>query len=140
MIRSVNKNDYKAILRLFRQLWPNEKIHKDDFLIVFNKYLTNDNYEIYCYEEGKIHGLITVSKRWAFFYSGRVALIEDLIVAEEFRRKGIGKELVHFIEKIMKDQNIQTIELTSDIYRKNTHNFWNSIGYSKEAYQFRKKL
>ncbi|MFB0560431.1 MAG: GNAT family N-acetyltransferase [Candidatus Lokiarchaeia archaeon] len=67
-------------------------------------------------------------------------MIEDLVVEEKFRNKGIGKKLVDFVEQQIKHERIRGIELSSDFNRNQAHKFWERLGYKKLAYQFRKSL
>ena len=67
-------------------------------------------------------------------------IIEDLIIDEKHRRKGIGTKLVRFAEEIAEKKACYAIELNSDLYRKETHRFWEALGYECKAYQFRKTI
>ncbi|MGB3904309.1 MAG: GNAT family N-acetyltransferase [Anaerolineae bacterium] len=97
---------------------------------------------MYGYEaEGVLRGIITVSFRWALFHGGEVAIIEDLVVDESHRGKGIGQSLVRFAEdKIIEDRKAKAVEVNSDVHRVNTHGFWEKCGYSSLAFQFRKEV
>ncbi|MGQ9719876.1 MAG: GNAT family N-acetyltransferase [Candidatus Jordarchaeum sp.] len=140
MIRKLLIEDLADYLRLFRELWPNASINSDDVQSVLEHYTKNEDYEIYCYIEKIIIGIIAISKRWTFFHGGKVAIIEDLIVKEQFRNKGIGKKLVEFVEQKLKKEGIKVIELSSDFHRTQAHQFWEKMGYAKLAYQFRRSL
>lgn len=138
MIRKIKKMDLNEIIPLFKQLWPDVFIKQENIEPLLDRYLNDENYEMYCFEEEKILGLITLSKRSAFFYGGTVAVIEDVIVDENIRRGGIGRKLVEFVERQMENQGIKGIELSSDFYRDETYKFWEKLGYTKSAFQFRK--
>ena len=140
MIRKVVKKDFPDCLRLFQELWPNVSIDSSYMQSVLEQYLENENYEVYCFEKDRIIGIVTVTKRLTFFYGGKVAIIEDLVIEEKFRNKGIGKKLVEFVEQQIKQEGIRGIELSSDFHRNQAHKFWERMGYKKLAYQFRKTL
>jgi GNAT superfamily N-acetyltransferase len=142
MIRKITEKDFTQVAELLHQLWPEKQLKYDELRRVLKKYIKESNYEIYGYEEkGVLVGLVTVSFRWAIFYEGRVATIEELVVNQAHQDKGIGKKLVRFIEDvIVKDKKTKGIELSSDLRRKSTHEFWEKCGYPKLAYQFRKEL
>jgi len=123
---------------LFRQLWPDVSFEHENMSTLLDKYIMNDNYDMYCFEEEKILGFITINNRFAFFYGGNVALIEDLIVDEKHRKRGVGRKLVEFVEKELERQGIKSIELASDFHRDDAHLFWEKLGYTKSAYQYRK--
>jgi GNAT superfamily N-acetyltransferase len=140
LIRRITEDDKEEIMPLLQQLWPDAPLDLNKTKEVLNRYLKDDNYKMFCFEEKQIIGLITISKRYAFYYGGRVAIIEDLVVDELNRGKGIGGELVEFTEKEIKAQGISAIEVASDIHRNQAHQFWEKQGYTRSAYQFKKKL
>jgi GNAT superfamily N-acetyltransferase len=85
--------------------------------------------------------LITVSFRWTFFRDGEVATIEDLVVDEARRRERIGAALAELVEHKVVDEGMASgMEAISDLYREATHRFWVTCGYSRLAFQFRKKM
>jgi GNAT superfamily N-acetyltransferase len=87
-----------------------------------------------------LQAIITVSVRWSLFYGGEVAIIEDLVVDEAHRGRGIGGTLVSFAEdKIIEARKAKAVEVNSDLHRVDAHDFWEECGYSKLAFQFRKE-
>jgi GNAT superfamily N-acetyltransferase len=142
MIRKITEKDFTRVAELLHQLWPEKQFQYDELRRVLKKYIKESNYEIHGYEEkGILVGLVTISFRWAVFYEGKVATIEELVVDQTYQDKGIGNKLVRFVEDVMvKDKKVKGIELSSDLRRKSTHEFWEKCGYPKLAYQFRKEL
>ncbi|UCE75457.1 MAG: GNAT family N-acetyltransferase [Methanomassiliicoccales archaeon] len=140
MIRKIIKEDIKEVMPFLQQLWPDTPIDHNKIEEVFNRYLIDDNYEMFCFEEKEILGIITISKRYAFYYGSTVAIIEDLVVDQQNRGKGIGGKLLEFAEKEIKAQGISAIEVASDIHRNQAHLFWEKHGYTRSAYQFKKIL
>jgi len=145
--REATKTDFEPCLPLLQQLWPVLKITGIDVKIqtvtkikeIFHRLLKNPNAKIILAEANEqIVALIVVTYRESLFYQGWVMTIEDLIVDENYRRKGIGTQLVQLAENIARQQGCLNIELNSDLYRKGTHRFWEAIGYERNAYQFRK--
>jgi len=142
MIRKITHSDIDRVIVLANQLWPRKQIAADKMRAVICMYIEDPAYFILGYEgEGTILGFITVSIRWALFYQGRVAIIEDLIVEKSHRGQGIGCELVRHAENtIMKEESVKGIELCSDLHREETFGFWEKCGYERLAYHFRKEL
>lgn len=66
-------------------------------------------------------------------------ILENLIVSEKNRRKGIGKKLVEYIEEKAREQNCYFIMLMSLMKRKEAHKFYESLGYSTNISQGYKK-
>jgi GNAT superfamily N-acetyltransferase len=67
-------------------------------------------------------------------------IIEDLVVDEAHRRRGVGQRLVELAERIACQRGCRGVELSCDLHRVQTHRFWEAAGYQREAYQFRKTL
>lgn len=142
MIRQVTHGDFDRVVALLQQLWPEKRIEYGKLREVLEKYIKESDYRIYAYEEKRIIvGIITVSLRWALFYEGKAAIIEDLIVDKAHRGKGIGRGLVRFVEdRLAVGGEVKGVELSSDLHRKVTHEFWEKCGYSKLAFQYRKEV
>lgn len=142
MIRQVTDRDFSRVAELLHQLWPEKRIEYEEMRRVVRRYIKESNYHIYGYEgKGILLGIITISFRWAIFYEGKVATIEELVVDKNHQGKGIGRKLVKFAEdSIIKKGKAKGIELSSDLRRKETHRFWEKLGYPKLAFEFRKRL
>ena len=142
MIRPVTEKDFSRVAELLHQLWPDKRMEYEEMRKVVKKYVKDSNYHIHGYEEsGILLGVVTVSFRWALYYEGKVATIEELIIDQEHQGKGIGTKLVKFVEdKIVKQGKAKGIELSSDLRRKSIHQFWGKLGYPKRAFEFRKNI
>ena len=140
MIRRIGSDDIHDVMELLKQLWSDIQLESEEIKTISDIYIQNDNHEIYCYEEQKVQGLITITIRDAFYYGGKVAIIEDLIVDEKYRGQEIGRKLVEFVEKELKQNGIRAIELSSDLHRDQAYGFWEKMDYKRSAYQFRKNL
>ncbi|UCG70061.1 MAG: GNAT family N-acetyltransferase [Thermoplasmata archaeon] len=138
MIRKIRSEDIPDVMRLLEQLWPDIHLDPKEIKTILDKYIQNDDYDIYCYEEQKVQGIITITKRDAFYYGGKVAIIEDLIVDKKYRGQEIGRKLVEFVEKELKQNGIRAIELSSNLHRDRAHEFWERMDYKKSGYESRK--
>jgi GNAT superfamily N-acetyltransferase len=142
MIREVTQTEAEGVLGLLHQLWPEKVIQQNGLREALSRYIATPNYWIYGYEaEETLQAIITVSFRWSLFYEGEAAIIEDLVVDEACRGKGIGAALVSFAEeRIIADGKAKAVEMNSDLHRVDTHHFWEECGYSRLAFQFRKEM
>ncbi len=140
-IREVTAADAGRVVELLSQLWPEKRMPYEKVAHLTERYVADPSYQIYGYEEqGIVVGIITVSLRWALFYQGQVAIIEDLVVDAAHRGEGIGRKLVRVIEDtVLADDKVKAIEVNSDFHREETHAFWERCGYSRHAFQFRKE-
>jgi GNAT superfamily N-acetyltransferase len=90
--------------------------------------------------DDQIVALMDLTFRDTFFHGGRTMVIEDLVVDERLRRRGIGRQLVRHAERIAREHGCRAIEVSSSLHRTDAHGFWTSLGYEREAYQFLKPL
>jgi GNAT superfamily N-acetyltransferase len=136
MVRAVTAQDSGRIIELLQQLWPEKGTEHEKMAQVLEEHVDGPGFWIYGYEDdGVLLGIITASFRWALYYEGEVAIIEDLIVDEVHRGKGIGRKLVRFAEdRIAEDNEVKAIELSSDFHREGAHEFREQCGYSKVAF------
>ncbi|WP_027625679.1 GNAT family N-acetyltransferase [Clostridium lundense] len=66
-------------------------------------------------------------------------VIENVIVKSDYRKMGIGKGLMNFIEEFARTRNCYFTMLVSAFSRKNAHKFYESIGYAKDVVRGFKK-
>ena len=63
--------------------------------------------------------------------TGKKALIEDLVVDDSVRGKGIGKMLLYKAIELAKDQGLRYIDLTSNPLRKEANALYQKLGFKK---------
>jgi len=92
-------------------------------------------------ECGQTCGWIVMEKRISL-EAGFKAEITGLVVGTEWRRLGIGKELVAAAESWAIESGLSRIVVRSNIKRKESHVFYNNIGFSlvKSAHNYEKQL
>jgi GNAT superfamily N-acetyltransferase len=149
-IRDALAEDFAGCLPLLWQLWPaleprsdQDRTVVDGMRTVFCDLLEDPNARILLAEEDGavgVVGLLDLTFRRTLFHRGWTMIIEDLIVKETYRREGIARRLVAYAEQLARERGCRAIELTSDLHRRGTHQFWAALGYDRCAYQFRKEL
>ena len=68
------------------------------------------------------------------------ALLEDLFVKENYRRKGLGKSLLEKVIEKAKEENCYKIIATSRKKRKEVHKFYKKFGFKDYGIEFRMDL
>ncbi len=103
--------------------------------------LKRGNYQIFVACDGdNVVGYIGCVSYLAFELENEGMKIIALAVSKEYRRKGIGTQLLKTAEQWAKDNNIEIILLNSGLPRENAHAFYESQGYFKKSYGFIKRL
>jgi ribosomal protein S18 acetylase RimI-like enzyme len=65
------------------------------------------------------------------------AIAENLIVAREYRRQGIARQLLEHCIDRARESRCHRIELCSDRRREEAHRLYHSLGFEPSAYGFR---
>ena len=65
------------------------------------------------------------------------AVVENVVVDNRYRRKGVGKLLMDYIKTRAEEVGCYKIQLSSDKRRDEAHKFYESIGYRATAEGFR---
>lgn len=99
------------------------------------------NYQIFVACDGdKVVGYIGCVNYLAFELENEGMKIIALAVSKEYRRKGIGTQLLKTAEQWAKDNNIEVVLLNSGLPREDAHTFYESQGYFKKSFGFIKRI
>ena len=103
-----------------------------------------NHHYIYVYEDEKLQKVVGFvhAEVYESLYSYAGLNILGLAVLPEFQGKGIGKELMHYLELNGKNDSVTFVRLNSAAYRVEAHKFYESIGYvcDKTQKRFIKRL
>ncbi|MTI69432.1 MAG: GNAT family N-acetyltransferase [Firmicutes bacterium] len=83
--------------------------------------------------EGEVYNIFYDKRIVGFFYvkfgGQNAAWLEDIFIAEEYRKKGIGKKAIKELDKLMKEKNITAMFL--DVIPRNTKaiKFYKELGF-----------
>lgn len=128
MIRQISKNDYEQFIELI-----NTRVIKEDFELFLTNNLQSGQHIILVYEiNNKIIGtgslLIETKLTYNISYLGH---IENIFVSEEYRNKGIGKEIVKCLCKYANEKKCYRIDLSCEDY---LIAFYKNLGFDKQLY------
>lgn len=63
-------------------------------------------------------------------------IVEDLVVHEEVRGQGIGKQMMEFAMLKCQERGCYKISLSSNLQREQAHKFYEALGYKRHGYSF----
>ncbi len=134
IIRHSNVNDIPGLLVLLEQLgYP---CGLEDLKARLIRFLNNPGYGVaICEINTEIVGMVAYSKSELFVSDKSRFHIESLVVLKSYRGKGIGKQLMLFVEKIAKHNSPSIVDLTSGLRRAvdGSHEFYKNLGYKNEG-------
>ena len=134
MIRNAVYEDKEEIYRL-TNLLEDTILNHDSFMKIFDECFEKDL--IYVYEmDQRIIAFIHTRFTSQFARASCIAEIQELIVEEGYRNKGIGKALLDKTVDYCREKQIGIIEVLSSTFRKDAHRFYENNGFDKTGYRF----
>ncbi len=136
-IRRARPQDGPALFTLARAFATSFAVEQPAFGRSFGELLTHPEAFIAVAEaEGEIMGYVLGFEHLTFFANGRVASVEEIMVAEAFRRRGVGRRLMEAFEAWAVGREAKMIALAT----RRAAEFYETQGYEESAIYFRKRL
>lgn len=131
-IRKAHKEDMGAVLELINELAVFEK--EPDAVIINENDLINDGFGVnpafHCFvaeADGAIQGMALIYFRYST-WKGKTVHLEDLIVREAYRGKGLGSALYTEVIKFAADQKVKRVEWVVLNWNKPAADFYRNSG------------
>lgn len=141
IFRECTIDDFDRLLLLFSQLWPDRHLNEATMKQVFENGIRSEHQHYLCVEvDERIVGFCSLSVKNNLWQQGNLGHIDELVVDESFRRKGIGTELLDRIIRIAAEKGCRRIELDSALHRTKAHEFYEKCGFKNRALLFSKIL
>lgn len=147
-IRKARQEDMGAVLELIKELAVFEKepeaVIIDDTDLIRDGYGENPAFHCFVAEaDGKIEGMALVYFRYST-WKGKTLHLEDLIVREKFRGKGLGSALYTAVIKFAAEEKVKRTEwvvlnwnkTAADFYRRSGANVledWDTVQMDEKA-------
>ena len=106
---------------------------------IFAKINTYPDYGVYVAETDgkKIVGTFALAVMDNIAHTGKKSgLIEDVVVSREYRRQGVGTQMMKSAVEICKAKSCYKAALSSNVNRENAHAFYESLGFKIHGYSF----
>jgi glucosamine-phosphate N-acetyltransferase len=134
-------DDFFRLLPLFHQLWPDQHLNEAIMKQVFENGIYSEHQYYVCVEvDERIVGFCSLTVKNNLWQQGNIGHIDELVVDESFRRRGIGKELLNRAIQVAEEMGCRRIELDSAPHRTKSHDFYEKNGFKKRALLFSKIL
>lgn len=138
IFKILDKNEINSIIPMIQELSEN-KIPNSVLGARFQE-MTTQNYKCaVVYDNEK---LIGVTGLWfcTRHYSGKSVELDHVIIDENYRNKGLGKEFMIWIENYAKGKGYEAIELNTYVQNFPSHKFYYNLGFEILGYHFLKKI
>lgn len=138
-IRDSDESDVEHVLPLLEQLWPDAQLDDVALRAAFKQALSSELGRCLCATiRGKMVGFCTLNVRWSLWQQAPLGHVDELVVDQDYRGKGIGTRLLRRIEAVARQMGCHRIELDSAFHRQSAHAFYERLGYTKRAFVFSK--
>lgn len=135
-IRKVENRDldfvYKAICEL-----ENEELDFEVFAAIFHENISNKN-NLYLLAENENEGLgfISFHTQNLLHHCGLVGEIQEFFIHQNHRGKGIGRKLIHEIIEYADQNNLKSIEVTTNRRRVENVLIYENLGFNLSHNKF----
>jgi ribosomal protein S18 acetylase RimI-like enzyme len=138
VVRDLRKEDLAALTNLLDDLNNALKVkhqfnEKDINLIYSDLSKYPEMYSNYvAIENDKVVGFLSMVCYKTFLHKGGTALINELVVAESHRNKGIGKLLIEKAIQLAESRRMDEIEVGTEVSNVKAQNFYKHAGFNEE--------
>jgi GNAT superfamily N-acetyltransferase len=136
-IRPGRPEDRDAVWPLARDFATTFQVERPAFDVAFAALLADDRtWLLVAHEDDVVLGYVLASWHQTFLANGPVCWVEELMVSEEYRSKGVGRTLMRAVEAKAERLGCAYVSLAS----RRAVGFYTGIGYEDSAAFLRKLI
>ena len=91
-------------------------------------------------EDEQIVAMAGTSEQASYEHNDRTGRIVAMVVSDNARRKGVGRQLMRAVEKSFRRRGVRRIVIDARPERVEAHQFYQALGYRKTGWRFAKLL
>jgi len=138
-VRTVEAADANALADLVTQLGYETRASEMEMRM--EAILANKNYAtLVAVNKGEVCGMIGTFTRYTYEHNSPSAIIMALVVSEKMRGRGVGHALIAAAEKNLAERNIRRVAVLARFERKEAHEFYEKLGYTRNGFRLVKEL
>lgn len=136
-IRRAKLQDCEAVFCLAKAFATSFAVERPAFESSFSALLQSPDALLVVAADGeRVVGYLLGFDHFTFFANGRVSWVEEIMVIEELRRHGVGRQLMEHFELWARERESKLVALAT----RRAAPFYQSIGYEDSASYFRRLL
>jgi GNAT superfamily N-acetyltransferase len=145
-IRLAEERDVPRVVALYQELTITDSQVEHsrnpslaDYQLIFAEIRADRKQKLFVAElQGEVVGTIELLVVPNLSHNGTpFAFLENLIVTEKHRRRGLGRLLLEHAVDLARKSGCHMVELCSDVRRKEAHKLYGSMGFEAQAHCFR---
>ena len=140
IIREAREADLPFILPLYGQLGMDDGsvLTLEEARKLFRRLQSYQDYKLFIAAAGgEILGVFAMIIMDNLGHRGAPsALVEDVVVRQEWRQRGIGREMMRFAMNRAREKGCYKLVLSSNKNREEAHRFYENLGFQKHGYSF----
>ena len=127
--------DIDPLMELVQEFYQFEKIDFNEAVVkAFTALLSDDQFGLIwliCDHDRPI-GYVALTFFFSMEYHGRCGLVDELYLREEYRGRGIGKQVFKMIEEYLLSQNVRSLSLVVDHWNSPAEALYTKLGFRRE--------
>lgn len=126
---------------LLHQLWPDTPLDPATLRSTIDRSRASACQVYLCAESDRqVLGFGSLTTRSTLWNPAPVGYVEEMVVDETHRGRGIGTRMLDRLIAWARDQGCSHVELDSAFHRMDAHAFYERRGFQRRAYLFSKSL
>ncbi|MBR3764458.1 MAG: GNAT family N-acetyltransferase [Clostridia bacterium] len=134
-IRRLTGADVPSLLRLYRQLSPEDEFPTEDAAADIWQQIEAQESIIYlgAVEAGEVVSTCFLAIIPNLCHGGQsICLVENVVTDEKYRRQGLGRRVMQEAVRIAREQGCYKVMLQSAAYRTGAHRFYEEFGFDRQ--------
>jgi GNAT superfamily N-acetyltransferase len=137
VVRPAQLSDCEALFSLAKAFATSFAVERSAFEASLATLIqSSDAFIAVASDAGRVVGYVLGFDHHTFYANGRVSWVEEIMVSEDCRRRGVGRLLMQNFERWAGDRQSKLIALAT----RRAAPFYRSMGYDESAAYFRKLL
>ena len=136
-IRPAELSDSDALFSLARAFASSFTVERPAFESSLSALLQSpDAFIAVASDSGRVVGYVLGFDHHTFYANGRVSWVEEIMVSDDVRRRGIGRQLIERFEQWARTRQSKLVAWAT----RRAAPFYQSLGYNESATYFRRLL
>ncbi|MCA0369810.1 MAG: GNAT family N-acetyltransferase [Proteobacteria bacterium] len=137
-VQTVSQDNLKGVFTLFSQL--RNHLTFENFEIFFQDAAENNAYKLFSFSLNGDYIALVGLRPYCDFVRGKHLYVDDLVVDERHRSKGLGRHLLKWIDAYAKQNNFKCVRLSTGADNPQAMKFYTNNAYTHKAIVFCKKV